>query len=536
MTSYIRSPNPSLHVFPTHRLNAVDRKLYSGFTEHMGRCIYGGIYDPDNSNKDLIDIDTGFRLDVIEALKPLNIPVFRYPGGNFCATYHWEDGVGPRESRVARPELAWGAVETNHFGTDEFMAWCKRLNAEPYLCLNFGTGNLDEAMNWLDYCNGTRDTYYANLRRKNGHEEPYDVKYWALGNEMWGEWQINQMTAEAYAEQAYQWAKALKLIDPSIQLVLCGREGSNNWDHRVLTHLLRPRGIDELGEFRVNLIDMHSIHIYTRGKDHYENAMAPLHAERTIQIASALIDLSHYENKVPPTQKRPKICFDEWNVWTPSQAPGSLGAEQHYNLSDALAVGVWLNVFIRQSKDLEMCNIAQSVNVLSPLMTTKDGVIKQTIWYPYELFCKFMKGSLVQVHVGCEYYEGSTTPDWLRSVRETPYIDISATIDDDGWVSLCVVNTHLEKAWETEISGTKGQVEVHEVSGNDAKATNMNGSEEVGIRESKWDGSGKFKFPKHSLTMLRWDTGSKPEGMVVDQRNSKVNDKDPTIGVHTQHY
>lgn len=201
MTSWINSKTPSINVFPDHRINPINRLIYSGFTEHMGRCIYGGIYDPDNTNKDLIN-DDGFRLDVIEAIKPLKIPVFRYPGGNFCATYHWEDGVGPREKRPAYPELAWGTVETNHFGTDEFMKWCKAVDAEPYLCFNFGTGTLDEALNWVDYCNGTKNTKYANMRRANGHEEPYNVKYWALGNEMWGDWQVNQLTPEAYAEKA----------------------------------------------------------------------------------------------------------------------------------------------------------------------------------------------------------------------------------------------------------------------------------------------------------------------------------------------
>ena len=154
------------------------------------RSIYTGIYDPQNPNTSLLT-PSGFRADVISALKPLNIPCFRYPGGNFCATYHWQDGIGPVDKRPRRKDLAWGAVESNAFGTDEFIEWCKELDAAPYLCLNFATGTLDEALAWVEYCNGTDDTYYANLRRANGHEEPYNVKYWALGNEMWGDWQVN---------------------------------------------------------------------------------------------------------------------------------------------------------------------------------------------------------------------------------------------------------------------------------------------------------------------------------------------------------
>lgn len=154
----------------------------------MGRCVYGGIYDPDNKNGEIDD--HGFRTDVMECFRELRIPVIRYPGGNFVATYHWMDGIGPREKRPRRRDLAWLADEPNHFGTDEFMTFCGLVGAKPYLALNMGTGTLDEALAWLEYCNSDRDTYYANLRRENGHEKPYHVKYWALGNEVWGPWYV----------------------------------------------------------------------------------------------------------------------------------------------------------------------------------------------------------------------------------------------------------------------------------------------------------------------------------------------------------
>ncbi|KAL2440948.1 putative alpha-L-arabinofuranosidase C [Exophiala dermatitidis] len=498
--------SPSITIFPSHKVSRINRNIYAGFTEHMGRCIYGGIYDPANTNKDLID-SHGFRKDVLEALAPLEIPVFRYPGGNFCATYHWQDGIGPVKSRPARPELAWGNIESNHFGTDEFMQWCKAANTEPYLCLNFGTGTLDEAMAWVEYCNGTKDTYYANLRRQNGHPEPYNVKYWALGNEMWGPWQIEQMTQEAYAEKALQWAKALKLLDPSIELILCGKEGATSWDYYTLKHCLQPAGLSDLGEERLPLIDMHSIHLYTASEDHYENVTAPLAAERSIEVCSGLIDLAIVENKIPASQKRPTICFDEWNVWSPPRAPGSKGAEEKYTLSDALAVAVWLNVLVRKSRDVGMACIAQSVNVISPLMTIETGIIRQTIWWPYELFCRFMKGHTVAVHLACDSYTGSTKPDWVRAVKETPWLDVSATVDDDGWVSVCVVNMHLEVDFKTAIGGPDGQkVTVYTVTGSNPQATNMAGKEEVGLKQSEWDSKKdqSFVFPKCSITMLRW--------------------------------
>jgi len=370
------SETPVVSVNPFNKIAKVNDNVYGGFTEHMGRCIYGGIYDPGNPLSD----ENGFRKDVIEAFKDLNCPVVRYPGGNFVATYHWLDGVGPKDQRPARPELAWLGVESNEFGTDEFLKWCEVVDTEPYLALNFGTGTLDEALGWLEYCNSDKNTYYANLRRKNGRDKPYNVKYWALGNEMWGPWQVGQMTKEAYADKAYQWAKAMKLLDPSVVLILCGETGYSSWDTYVLKECVKWDTHTLGGSTTASLIDMHSIHIYTASNDHLKNATAPRSAERAIEITGGLIDLVRIENKVPYTVPAPTICFDEWNVWDPVRAPGDIGAEEKYTLSDALAVGVWLNVFIRQAKYIGMANIAQSVNVISPLMTTKDGILKQTTW------------------------------------------------------------------------------------------------------------------------------------------------------------
>lgn len=192
--------------------------------------------------------------------------------------------MGPVSQRPTRPDLAWGYPDSNRFGTDEFMAWCDRLGVEPYLCLNFGTGTLDEALGWLEYCNGAGDTYYANMRRKNGHPAPYGVKYWALlGKEMWGPWQVGQMTQEDYAKRARQWGKALKLLDPRIELVLCGKEGATSWDYHVLKECLQPAGEAGLGGLQPRPVDMHSIHLYTASEEHYENVTAPLAAERAIE-------------------------------------------------------------------------------------------------------------------------------------------------------------------------------------------------------------------------------------------------------------
>ncbi|KAF2258190.1 glycoside hydrolase [Lojkania enalia] len=500
-TRILEDETPSIAINPRNKYAKINDNIYGGFTEHMGRCIYGGIYDPGNPLSD----ESGFRKDVIDAFKELKVPVVRYPGGNFVATYHWLDGVGPKEQRPKRPELAWLGTEPNRFGTDEFMKWCEIVGTEPYLCLNFGTGTLDEALGWLEYCNSTQDTYYANLRRKNGREKPYNVKYWALGNECWGPWQVAQLTKEDYAKKAYQWAKALKLLDPSITLILCGETGYSSWDYYVLKECVKWDVHGLGGDRTKSLIDMHSIHIYTADKEHLPNATAPRAAERAIQMASALIDLARIENKVPPSVPRQTICFDEWNVWDPSRAPGEEGAEEKYTLSDALAVAIFLNAFIRQAKDMGMANIAQSVNVISPLMTTKGGVVKQTTWWPLLLFAKYMRGHAIALNVVSAEYSGRTNPEWIRGTIETPYLDCSAAISEDGYMNMAVVNVHENKDFDTKLEGLKTEkVEVFRVTGENVNVANTESEQKVGIEESRWNGQGHFTFAKHSFTLLRW--------------------------------
>lgn len=334
---------------------------------------------------------------------------------------------------------------------------------------------------------------------------PPQVKYWALGNEIWGPWQVAQLSAPAYSALAYQYAKAMKLLDPSITLILCGETGYSSWDHTVLTSCVKHDVHGLGGDPTKRLIDMHSIHVYTADADPVVNAVAPRSAERAIQMAMSLIDLARIENGVPATVPRPTICFDEWNVWDPIRAPGEQGAEEKYTLSDALAVGVWLNAFVRQAASVGMANIAQSVNVISPLMTTKDSVVKQTTWWPLLLFSKFMRGHSVALNVRAPEYLGRTNPAWIRGTIETPFLDASAALGEDGWVTLAVVNVHEERDFEVELKGVKeGKVDVYTVTGESVTVVNTEGEEKVGIKESSWDGVGKYKFGKASLTLLRW--------------------------------
>src|SRR5947199_234859 len=212
------------------RLGTVDRRIFGQFIEHLGRCIYGGVYDEGSPLADA----RGFRRDVLDAARPLRIPILRWPGGNFVSGYHWLDGVGPRDKRPRRSELAWYAEESNRFGTDEFIEYCRVLGAEPFICVNMGSGTMDEAQAWVEYCNGTGNTSWANLRRQHGHPDPYRVRYWGLGNEMYGGWQIGNMNAHDYVKKARAFAMVMKRTDPSIELIGCGQNGWSEWDEITL--------------------------------------------------------------------------------------------------------------------------------------------------------------------------------------------------------------------------------------------------------------------------------------------------------------
>ncbi|KAK9452799.1 glycoside hydrolase superfamily [Dipodascopsis uninucleata] len=485
-------------VDPQRILSKIDDKIYSGFLEHMGRCIYGGIVDFDCKVSGLVN-DKYYRLDVAGALRDLNMPVVRYPGGNYVSSYHWLDAVGPKENRPRRPELAWLGEESNLFGTDEFMEWCEFMGTEPYLCLNMGTGTLDEALAWVEYCNSNKNTYYANLRRKNGHEKPYNVKYWGLGNEVWGPWQVGQMTADEYGKKAYQWAKALKLLDPSIKLISCGCDGLNNWDYEVTQAV-------------ISKVDLHSIHLYTSNDDYYKNVTAPAAAERAIQITAKLIDLARITQNAYDSDV--KICFDEWNVWDPNRAPGPKGAEESYTLSDALAVASWCNVFIRQARHVGMANIAQCVNVIAPIMTTKEGMFLQTIYHTFLLFCKYMRGDAINLHVETPMYTGETggmlhTLQWIKTVEiAVPILDISAAIKDRV-ISIAIVNRSLEDDIPVKIAleGSYGQIATtYTVYHDDVMANNsMERPNNVVIVEGtvKTSSLDAFLVKKHSFVMLR---------------------------------
>jgi alpha-L-arabinofuranosidase len=422
-------------VDPSRSLGRLDRKVFGGFVEHLGRCIYGGIYDEGSPLAD----ERGFRQDVLALLRELRLGVLRWPGGNFASNYHWQDGIGPAESRPRRPELAWGAEESNRFGTDEFLSYCAELGAEPYICLNMGTGSLTEALAWVEYCNGAGATAWAQRRRGNGRDAPYRVRYWGLGNEMYGDWQVGALTAEEYVREATRWARAIKMLDPDAVLVSCGMNGWNDWD-RVVIDGLAP------------LVDLHSLHIYTGSDDYWTNVLQPHQAERAIRCTRALIERAAYMKKIACP---PRIAYDEWNVWFRTD-DGAL--EERYTFPDALAVATYLNIFIRNCRWVAMANLAQMVNAIAPVVTTAQDAVIQPIYYPVLLHAQAALATAADVHVdgptvsppGDEHR--SRWPHRVTDLGPFSLVDAAATTSEDRRrLALTLVNRSPDQPENTEI-------------------------------------------------------------------------------------
>jgi alpha-N-arabinofuranosidase len=486
----------------TRRIGQVDRGIFGGFIEHLGRCIYGGIFDEGSPLSD----PRGFRRDVLDALRPLRMPVLRWPGGNFVSGYHWTDGIGPAAERPRRMELAWHGEESNRFGTDEFIAYCRELGTEPFIVVNMGSGTMDEAQAWVEYCNGTGNTHWANLRRRHGHPEPYRVKYWGLGNEMYGAWQIGARSAEEYVRAARQFAHVMKLTDPDIQLVACGRDGWSEWDRIVL---------DGLGD----LVDYHSIHLYTGSRDYYTNVFHPHQADRALRICEALIERVRYDRRIPHPIH---IAYDEWNVWYRERSPAARrgGLEERYDLADALAVAAYLNIFIRHCGSVRMANLAQMVNAIAPIVTGSQGLFLQTIYHPLRLYAEHTGPIALDPHVEGDTYaltpgdEDFSNRTW-RVAELGPFhlLDASATCDAEGRdVTLAVINRDPARDLETTVriadAAVGADIRAYEVNG--PAAATVNSFEQpraVDVRERRPEGERtgelRYVFPAHSVTVLR---------------------------------
>ncbi|MGC1107984.1 MAG: alpha-L-arabinofuranosidase C-terminal domain-containing protein [Candidatus Acidiferrales bacterium] len=465
------------------KIGAIDRNIYGNFTEHLGRCIYGGIYDEGSS---LSDSD-GFRKDVLDAARGMHVSVLRWPGGNFSSGYNWKDGIGPKDARPRRWDTAWQEEESNRFGTDEFIEYCRKLGAEPYICANMGTGTMQDAADWVEYCNATTDTYWANLRKKNGHPEPYNVKYWALGNEVYGSWQAGHKDAAGYAADALEFGKMMRWVDPSIKLIACGGPGVD-WNLPVLERL-------------AYLVDYISLHHYGGSLDTAKEFIDAREFENQIRTLDAVITavMSRTDKK-----ERVAIAVDEWNIWFRSwfHRGNNHMLEEVYNLRDALWVASGLNAFHRNCQTVKLADVAQLVNVIAPIMSSPTGIVLQTTYYPLKLYTE---------HCGNVALDALVRSDTFPSLPEVPYLDVSATTDDGSQsLTLAVVNRHptADITADITIEGFKPQSsgELYEINGPSLDATNTFADpNQVTAKSKAYSGAGpafRQMFAAHSVNVM----------------------------------
>jgi alpha-N-arabinofuranosidase len=421
----------------------MDRRVLGAFLEHLGRAVYEGVYDPKSPLADA----NGFRKDVLAEVKGMNVPIMRYPGGNFVSGYNWLDGVGPKNQRPTVLERAWNSLETNQFGTIEFIQWAKLVGTEPLLGGNFGTSTVAEQVAYVEYCNLDRGTKWSDLRRSHGFEQPHGVKYWCLGNEMDGPWQIGTMPAREYGRKARDAAQQFRVIDRGLQLIACGSSAPSMpqymiWDREVLEECYD----------QVDAISLHNYYGNTQamtGNSLPRYLAANLDMERQIHEIAAVCD---YVQGVKKSPKRLWLSFDEWNVWYRARgsehsdgqrkaAPHLL--EEQYNLEDALVVGGFVNTLLRQSDRVRVGCIAQIVNVIAPLMTNAEKTIRQTIYYPYAWALQYAHGRVLDLQVQCETYPiraQGLRPDVARNAQ-VPFLDVVATHNPaNGQVALFALN------------------------------------------------------------------------------------------------
>jgi alpha-L-arabinofuranosidase len=418
--------------------------LFGGFAEHMGRCVYEGIYDPASPHAD----DKGLRKDVLEALCDQAYTVIRYPGGNFLSGYNWLDGVGPKEQRPRRRELAWQSVETNQFGTNEFMDFCKRINAEPMLGVNMGTGAIQSASDLVEYCNTASGTYLSDLRIQHGYRDPHNVRYWCVGNEMDGPWQIGHLDAAAYGNKALEAAKLMKWQDPNIQAILCGSSNDSmptypDWDRTAL----------EIAWEHVDYLSMH----YYAGNPQNDTASYLASAVAFERFVDTLEGTLRYVKAKRRSKHDVYLSWDEWQVWYKgdpvkgnwTQAPHL--AEEFYNLEDALVVAQWLNVFLRKSQVLKIACVAQIVNVISWLHTRTDGLLKQPSYYAFQLVSNQARGEALDVLVKAPQVEA-------KQYDAVSALDVSASYDaETGQGAVFIVNRSQTDSVTTDLIWQDGK-------------------------------------------------------------------------------
>ena len=419
-------------------IGSIDKRIYGSFIEHLGRAVYGGIYEPGHPTADA----DGFRRDVIELVRRLNVPITRYPGGNFVSGFNWEDSVGPVEHRPKRLDLAWFTTETNEVGLHEFMRWAKQANTEVMYAVNLGTRGGDAARNIVEYANHPSGSYYSDMRIRNGVKDPFGIKLWCLGNEMDGPWQMGHKTAYEYGRIANEAGKMMKWVDPSIELVACGSSHYDmptfgEWERVMLTECY-------------DQVDFVSLHRYY-GNPNQDTAGYLARNMDLEAFIKTVVSICDAVGGTKRSKKKLNLSFDEWNVWYHSNEQDlevwkrdkwdrALPLlEDVYNFEDALLVGSILITFLRNADRVKVACLAQLVNVIAPIMTRdKGGAWAQTIYWPLMHASCYGRGTALRPIVKSPVYD-------CKDYEQVPYIDATATLDNEGNMTIFAINRSLDE-------------------------------------------------------------------------------------------
>jgi alpha-N-arabinofuranosidase len=464
-------PHASLTVDPHFEVGSIHKRVFGSFVEHLGRCVYDGLYEPGHSTSG----PDGFRRDVIDLVRELGVTTIRYPGGNFVSGYRWEDGVGPREQRPRRLDLAWHSTETNEVGLHEFSAWNDEVGSELMLAVNLGTRDVAEALDLLEYSNITGGTALSDERVRNGSPDPFDVRMWCLGNEMDGPWQIGHRNADDYGKQASRVAKAMRQVDRSLELVVCGSSGASMptfgaWERTVLEHTYDD-------------VDFISCHAYYEERDGDLGSFLASAVNMDHFIESVVATADHVRAELK-REKRINISFDEWNVWYLSRhhaaeadnvvtewpyAPRLL--EDIYSVADAVVFGNMMISLLKHADRVQAASLAQLVNVIAPIMTEPGGPAwRQTTFFPFAITARLAKGSALNVRLVSDTYE-------TKDYGTADIVDAVATHDaDSGESALFLVNRSQTEPTTVSIDisrlGAVGITESHQLSDDDVYAKN----------------------------------------------------------------
>ena len=463
------------------KIDTIDPNIYGAFVEPIRTVVYGSIYDPESPFAD----ENGFRKDFIDLIKELNVRNLRWPGGNFVSGYNWEDGIGPKEQRPAKRELAWNQIETNQMGTDEYSLLCNLIGAENFLCINAGTGSLDDARNWVEYCNGEQGTYYADLRIKNGNEKPFNVKYVGLGNEVDGPWQMGQKSVEDYCKFALEAGKLIELLDKEIKLVASGasyyQPGNEwvDWNDYVLDRM-------------AGKIDYISVHRYAtealpggRSNQIFSDQMClGLDIDQKIKTTQAIINKAMVKSG---TERPIYISFDEYS-------PGFGG------LTSSLLLAQHLNSFLRHADVVKMANITMITSLVG---NSPEGDFKNALFHTFRLYSNNALGTSLNVHTSCDSYDNEV-------FKDIPYLDVTAVLNEEAKkVIVNVVNRHETEGIPTHInlqSGKyNGMADVNLINADSLDARNTRTEQPIKVETSKINFKGNLishVFPAHSFTQI----------------------------------